>query len=84
VRYSHDWDLWKEGWMDAWHDALTAYRRSKERQVLRVRELTNMTNEQISDIFIKELLQSFYPSETAEYLMKTSQKMEKSDDEKRQ
>lgn len=18
VRYSHDWDLWKEGWMDAW------------------------------------------------------------------
>ena len=29
VRYSHDWDLWKEGWMDAWHDALTAYRRSK-------------------------------------------------------
>jgi hypothetical protein len=43
-----------------------------------------MTNEQISDIFIKELLQSFYPSETAEYLMKTSQKMEKSDDEKRQ
>jgi hypothetical protein len=22
VRYSHDWDLWKEGWMDAWHDVL--------------------------------------------------------------
>jgi hypothetical protein len=27
LRVSHQYDLWKEGWMDAWHDALTAYRR---------------------------------------------------------
>ena len=48
-----------------------------ERQVLRVRELTNMTNEQISRIYITELLKTMYPSEAAEYLTKTSQNMEK-------
>jgi hypothetical protein len=44
-----------------------------ERQVLRVRELTNMTNEQISRIYIMELLKTMYPSEAAEYLVKVVQ-----------
>ena len=47
-----------------------------ERQVLRVRELTNMTNEQISRIYIMELLKTMYPSEAAEYLVKVVQHYE--------
>jgi len=48
-----------------------------ERQVMRVRELTNMTNEQISDVFIRELLRSFYPVDAAKCLIKMMQQTEK-------
>jgi hypothetical protein len=48
-----------------------------KRQVMRIRELTNMTDEQISRTYIMELLKTMYPSEAAEYLTKTSQNMEK-------
>jgi hypothetical protein len=22
MRYSSDWDLWREGWLDAWHEVM--------------------------------------------------------------
>jgi len=48
-----------------------------KRQVTRVRELTNMTNEQISRTYIMELLKTMYPSEAAKCLIKMMQQTEK-------
>jgi len=48
-----------------------------ERQVMRVRELTNMTNEQISRTYIMELLKTMYPVDAAKCLIKMMQQTEK-------
>jgi hypothetical protein len=48
-----------------------------DRQVMRVRDLTSMTAEQISDVFIRELLRSFYPVDAAKCLIKMMQQTEK-------
>jgi hypothetical protein len=40
-----------------------------ERQLKRVRALTNMTDEQISNAFLMELLKTMYPAEAAHYIV---------------